>query len=280
MPIILPGDVQNARKRERMARRVQAPRAVRAEYERAVNEALQATRNAVQFIGSRVAAGDSQGDVAAIIDASLRESRATLDAQTRNISDQFINRLSAIQKQRVERSIARAFGVDVASIIDTPQVQEELELARIANERFITSANERYWSRTIQAVDSAFRGQTFPEGSLVNHLRAVSGISRRDAKRLARDQTAKLTTDLNRIRQEAAGINSYIWRDSRDERVVGNPGGRYPRGSNAHRDHWSRNGKEFRWDSPPPDGHPGQAIQCRCTAEPVIRLDELDAIFI
>jgi uncharacterized protein with gpF-like domain len=26
----------------------------------------------------------------------------------------------------------------------------------------------------------------------------------------------------------------------------------------------------FRWDDPPEDGHPGQAINCRCRAEPFI----------
>ena len=46
------------------------------------------------------------------------------------------------------------------------------------------------------------------------------------------------------------------------------------------RDHWQREGQAFRWDQPPDDGHPGQPIHCRCTAEPIIDLDELDATYV
>ena len=52
------------------------------------------------------------------------------------------------------------------------------------------------------------------------------------------------------------GITQYIWRTSRDERV--------------RESHLVLEGKTFSWDSPPDVGHPGQDINCRCTAEPVI----------
>ncbi|QJE73761.1 minor capsid protein [Aerophototrophica crusticola] len=48
---------------------------------------------------------------------------------------------------------------------------------------------------------------------------------------------------------------SYVWRTMRDERV---------RPSHAERD-----GKVFRWSDPPQGGHPGEASNCRCWAEPV-----------
>jgi len=35
-------------------------------------------------------------------------------------------------------------------------------------------------------------------------------------------------------------------------------------------EHVAREGKEFSWKNPPDDGHPGEPINCRCTAEPVL----------
>ena len=61
---------------------------------------------------------------------------------------------------------------------------------------------------------------------------------------------------------------------------MGNPGGLYPEGNAVHGNHWEREGQEFRWDQPPEDGHPGQPIECRCSAEPIIDLEELDATYV
>jgi len=38
---------------------------------------------------------------------------------------------------------------------------------------------------------------------------------------------------------------------------------------NVRPSHAERNGKVYSWDSPPDDGHPGEAYNCRCTAEDV-----------
>ena len=43
--------------------------------------------------------------------------------------------------------------------------------------------------------------------------------------------------------------------------------------------HVDREGKEFNWDKPPDDGHPGQPILCRCYAEAVLpEFDELNGV--
>ena len=60
---------------------------------------------------------------------------------------------------------------------------------------------------------------------------------------------------INQLRQQDLGIERYIWR-SRDDAQV--------RDSHAEYDD-----KVFSWDEPPAGGHPGQAHNCRCYAEPV-----------
>lgn len=120
-------------------------------------------------------------------------------------------------------------------------------------------------------------------------MRDLPGISTRRAAIIARDQTAKLNADLSKGRMEQAGIETYIWSTSMDERVRGLPGGKY---SNAVPSHYLMEGLICRWDDPTkyrnasgewvarPNGapllHPGQDILCRCVALPNWgELDEL-----
>jgi len=78
------------------------------------------------------------------------------------------------------------------------------------------------------------------------------GISTRRANNIARDQVATLTSELNHIRQEQAGVTQYEWSTSGDGRV---------------RDlHEEFDGNVYTWARPPRDGHPGVAINCRCVA--------------
>lgn len=52
----------------------------------------------------------------------------------------------------------------------------------------------------------------------------------------------------------------YIWRSVRDDRSRG--------------EHAKRHGQIFSWDNPPEDGHPGEAPNCRCWAEPIPIVEE------
>lgn len=98
--------------------------------------------------------------------------------------------------------------------------------------------------------------------------KGVFGSTKKRALVIARDQVGKLNGEMVMKRQNSIGIKSYFWRTSVDERVRGNPTGRFP---NAKPSHYSREGKKFYWDRPPEDGHPGTAIMCRCYAEPNIK---------
>lgn len=66
----------------------------------------------------------------------------------------------------------------------------------------------------------------------------------------------KINSRISQVRQQKLGITHYRWRTSRDERVRSTYRG--------------REGDIIAWDDPPPDGHAGQPIRCRCTAEPYI----------
>ncbi len=102
------------------------------------------------------------------------------------------------------------------------------------------------------------------------------GVGQSKADLLARDQILKLNGQLTQVRQEGVGITQYIWTTSHDERVRGDPGGKWPNGL-----HYQLDGTVQSWTAPPIcslDGrreHPGGDYQCRCTAFPI--LPELNA---
>jgi GH24 family phage-related lysozyme (muramidase) len=60
---------------------------------------------------------------------------------------------------------------------------------------------------------------------------------------------------LNRVQQEAMGIDFYVWTTQNDSRV--------------REGHAERDDKIFRWDDPPEGGHPSEDFGCRCYARPL-----------
>jgi len=91
------------------------------------------------------------------------------------------------------------------------------------------------------------------------------GISKRRAALIARDQTSKATTAINRTRMQGLGVKKFKWLHSM--------GGKEPRPLHKN----TLNGKVFSMDDPPvidertgERGFPGQLINCRCRMVPVI----------
>lgn len=116
------------------------------------------------------------------------------------------------------------------------------------------------------------------------HTEARGTISYSRANLIARDQCGTMSAGIAREQMKSAGCYTYIWRNSQDERVRGNPTGRYPK---AKPSHWAeREGKVFALvpqdqiprevkeglaaagmeiQPEPIDGHAGFAIACRCS---------------
>lgn len=82
------------------------------------------------------------------------------------------------------------------------------------------------------------------------------------ARLIAHDQVNKLNGRLNQTRQEAAGITEFTWRTQGDDRV--------------REEHEAINGQQFSWaEGAPSIGLPGEPVNCRCHAEPVINRDQI-----
>ncbi len=78
---------------------------------------------------------------------------------------------------------------------------------------------------------------------------------------IARDQVSKLNGQLNRARQTAAGITSFVWETREDDRV--------------RPEHRELQGRTFTWDEGAGGVYPGEPIQCRCWARAVVDRDQV-----
>ena len=148
----------------------------------------------------------------------------------------------------------RYFGIRVDLLRDTPidleaRVRENVNLVRTIPERFHTGL-----AKKIEAIQM---DAPFDQQKLQGVLRREYKSSGYNLRRLTRDQTSKLTGQLNQARQTELGIARYRWQTSGDERV-----------RPTHNDN---DGQVFAWDDPPAaTGHPGEDVQCRCGAIAVI----------
>jgi SPP1 gp7 family putative phage head morphogenesis protein len=80
------------------------------------------------------------------------------------------------------------------------------------------------------------------------------GVAKSRAELIARDQAGKFFGDLNRVRQTDLGIERFVWRTMRDNRV--------------REEHEERDGETYFWKDPPDGETPGEPVLCRCYAEP------------
>lgn len=135
--------------------------------------------------------------------------------------------------------------------------KEATQLIKTIPERFLSQVQ----GETMRSITSG-RGMA----DLTPFLAEKYGQNLRKAKNVALDQTRKAYSNLAAQRMRDAGVQEFEWRHSH--------GAHDPR-----KQHQSWSGKIFRYDDPPVDETfgpvlPGQAINCRCFARPVLRFGD------
>ena len=201
-----------------------------------------------------------------------RRFKDILDALSHS-AEAMIERLLKVEAVRHSarwiEQVNAAIGVDLKAIVTEDQVAGAINIAVDHNISLINGLNADVLKRIENTI---FRMVTAGKATqaIADELDKQFQIGARRARLIARDQAGKFNGSLNRIRQEQAGITEFMWWTVHDERVRGNPEGKYP---NAKPSHWDRHGKTYAWSKPPADGAPGEPIQCRCIARPVFKAD-------
>lgn len=155
--------------------------------------------------------------------------------------------------------LGRVIRVDIAA--ESPAVLAALEAWTAENARLCTSIAERLHGDlrdlVMEATSSGMRADT-----LAARIAERFDVSHSRATLIAQDQTLKAAASFTRIRHADAGIDSYVWSSSRDEKV--------------RPMHAALEGRIFSWTDPPVTNrrgdrnHPGGDIRCRCVPVPVL----------
>ena len=149
------------------------------------------------------------------------------------LRDSFVAKLDAI----IQANTAMLLQA-IAAHYDPPLTAAELPSISVARAETIT-----LWEDRIEVIWAEWH----------SHLQRLRPIREAMEQHLLRGFAGLI----NELRQRGLGIRQYVWR-SRDDGKV--------RSSHAHYDD-----QVFSWDDPPEGGHPGQAFNCRCHAEPYVQ---------
>ena len=196
---------------------------------------------------------DEYDDLADEMDSVLAKSEAVGDAISahvlREIKRNFKN---GLPKSSVKERTARAIGVDDSAKLDRFIFNNTLLIKNITEEIRIKIFDELRKDPT--GIEPVF-----------SRIKQSTGFADARARLIARDQTAKLNSELSGLRHKAAGFTRYTWATSGDERV--------------RAEHADLDGNIYQYDEPTDEQDglpPGQPIQCRCIAEPIF--EELEDV--
>lgn len=177
------------------------------------------------------------------------------------------------------KNVNKAVGVDVSGMLKSEGIEAVMTSALQENVTLVTSLPDEYLKRIESIVYSGMQQGRYPT-AIAKDLQEATGVSWRRAKLIARDQVAKINSAVDSERSQNLGIEYYKWSDSSDQRVSGNPSGKYPKAKIrcwhiARRDvgygvgvYTYKHGADYAGEKnlQPGAAHP----QCRCRRIPLI----------
>ena len=166
--------------------------------------------------------------------------------------------VSEYNQYLLANGMKRVLGFDI--FFGQPYLKAELNMFATLNTSLIVGMVDETISKVQKDVMLGFTQGVRAEEiakDLEKYIDPLNGTVRSRARLIARDQVNKLNGQLTELRQNELGIERYTWRTMGDERV--------------RESHAAKDGKVFEWSDPPADtGNPGEDIQCRCYAEPIL----------
>ena len=159
------------------------------------------------------------------------------------IAEMWVERVNNNNRKKMMADLREKLGIDVSTILDD-EMKKDLEVMMLEAATYIKTIPTELVFKVSDRVLQHYKGIPFPNGrTLREQIKEEFKVSDGRAKVLARDQTAKMNTSISAIRQHDIGIDMYIWRTVQDQRVVGTPGGKYPKGTALHKNHYIMEGK-------------------------------------
>ena len=244
---------------------IQARKSAERAYASAAKDMLRALRAAIarDVIPNYARRGALVADAAMTTDA-IADWFLVFTGMRERVTETALRRIRSVMRgesrrhtQRWRAVINAQINVDLTNVVRDEALENYLEAVALRQAGLITAI----YDDTVRAVANLTQAAVLGNASVSDLRKQIQErmrISTTRANLIARDQVATLTSELNHIRQEQAGVLKYEWSTSGDARV---------------RDlHERYNGKTYTWAKPPPDGHPGAAINCRCVAVGILEV--------
>lgn len=152
------------------------------------------------------------------------------------------------------RAVLAGVEVDLDLIIGAADVRETLEAFLVRNTSLVRDINEQARGRIADAVLRGFQRRS-PIAEVAKEIREAGALAGKRARRVAADQTVKLSSALDRERQRQAGLDHWKWRHSHKL---------HPRP-----EHVARDGKVYT-DETAPEDEPGELPFCGCVRQGVL----------
>lgn len=206
---------------------------------------------------------DDLRDVLQFILSALGNITSNTSAATQ--ARQIFDRVNAHAQVQVENQVEAIADIKISSVL--PGGQEMADHFVDQNVDLIRSIGTTLHNQVAGIVRQGLTVGQRPE-AMAADIADRFDVTRSRADFIARDQTLKVYGQVTEERHKALGIDKFIWRTSKDERVRGNPTGLYPPRAKQH-NHWELEGQVFEY-AKAPYGGPGRDYQCRCTAEPYL----------
>lgn len=248
-------------------------------------------KKTLDWLRNRIDNGTFDTTSANIIEEALGVFKKELNDnfESKNLYRKFYNGLNKDFKSWKNKTEKTHKGISKRSIKDfNPKARKELE-NRIKNSFALIKNKDneikaKLASRFINyiTIDSKeVRGKGASEKSFLDFLDFAkeNKILENHARFILKDQSRKLNASLNFALADLNDCVGAFWHTRHDNRVVGTPGGLYPKGNSIHNDHFKRDGMFFIFKNSwaykngfvkgeiydnLEDGGVGVAINCRC----------------
>lgn len=190
-----------------------------------------------------------------------------LNRNAERIIKEYLRKAGIDAQKSIIKQLRTVYGNDFTVNFNARQYGQTLKIIAQRNALLInTTATQVISNVTNVTYDGVTTGQSWT--AIEKSLRTQRHIAADRIKRIARDQTAKLNEALSEMAMRDAGVEFFEWSTANDERVSTGLGG-----------HRQLDGKIYKWgdnahypviDSYGHRGVPGQRVNCRCVARPVI----------
>lgn len=236
-----------------IAKKLRPPKSVELRYVGALTGAMRAMHGkAMKWLEPRLSeiADGSRGDAMTPLGRDFEDEVDDLIAALASSVTPAFTKLSTSVAQNNMRAM-KSLGLDVRESLGAT-----IEHLRDWNVRLMKNAGQAYADDVADVLSDPENWGISLE-ALTQKILDRADVSESRAELIARDQTQKMNASINKTRQQHAGISQFVWSTSLDERV---------RDSHAENE-----GETFDWTNPPAEtGLPGDDVNCRCVAVPVL----------